>query len=95
MLEKGIDVYNLGMTPTPVAFREAKKIGAGIIITSSHNPLEWNGLKFILEWKRNYRKRIRDQSRNEKNLNKSENRKRNCCKIRLCFRCNKNYWQTR
>ena len=48
LLERGIDVYNLGMAPTPVAFREAKKIGAGIIITSSHNPLEWNGMKFIL-----------------------------------------------
>jgi len=48
LLERGIDVYNLGMAPTPVAFREAKKIGAGIIITSSHNPIEWNGMKFIL-----------------------------------------------
>ena len=48
LLARGIDVYNLGMAPTPVAFREAKKIGAGIIITSSHNPLEWNGMKFIL-----------------------------------------------
>jgi phosphomannomutase len=49
MLERGIDVYNLGIAPTPVVFREAKEHGAGIIITSSHNPLEWNGLKFILD----------------------------------------------
>ena len=49
MLERGIDVYNLGISPTPVVFRKAKEIGAGIIITSSHNPLEWNGLKFILD----------------------------------------------
>jgi len=49
LLERGIDVYDLGMVPTPVAFKEAKKIGAGIIITSSHNPLEWNGLKFIID----------------------------------------------
>ena len=49
MLERGIDVYNLGIIPTPVVFRKAKEIGAGIIITSSHNPLEWNGLKFIIE----------------------------------------------
>jgi phosphomannomutase len=48
MLEKGIDVYNLGIIPTPVVFRKAREIGAGIIITSSHNPLEWNGLKFII-----------------------------------------------
>jgi phosphoglucosamine mutase/phosphomannomutase/phosphoglucomutase len=48
LLECGIDVYDLGMVPTPVMFREAKKYGAGLIITSSHNPLEWNGLKFII-----------------------------------------------
>ncbi len=49
LLEKGIDVYHLGISPTPVVFRKAKEIGAGIIITSSHNPLEWNGLKFIID----------------------------------------------
>jgi len=49
MLERGIDVYNLGITPTPVVFRKAKEVGAGIVITSSHNPLEWNGLKFIID----------------------------------------------
>jgi len=48
LLQCGIDVYNLGMVPTPVIFRESRKYGAGIIVTSSHNPLEWNGLKFIL-----------------------------------------------
>lgn len=48
LLEQGIDVYNLGMVPTPVMFREARKYGAGLIITSSHNPLPWNGLKFII-----------------------------------------------
>lgn len=49
LLERGIDVYNLGIAPTPVIFREARKYGSGLIITSSHNPLEWNGLKFILD----------------------------------------------
>ena len=49
LLERGIDVHNLGIVPTPVVFRKAKEIGAGIIITSSHNPLEWNGLKFIID----------------------------------------------
>ena len=49
MLERGIDVQILGITPTPVVFRKAREVGAGIIITSSHNPLEWNGLKFIIE----------------------------------------------
>ena len=49
LLERGIDVHNLGITPTPVVFRKTKEIGAGIVITSSHNPLEWNGLKFIID----------------------------------------------
>ena len=48
LLAQGVDVYNLGMAPTPVVFREARRYGAGLIITSSHNPLEWNGLKFII-----------------------------------------------
>lgn len=49
LLERGISVYNLGISPTPVIFREARQYGGGLIVTSSHNPLEWNGLKFILE----------------------------------------------
>jgi phosphoglucosamine mutase/phosphomannomutase/phosphoglucomutase len=49
MMARGIDVYNLGMVPTPVVFREARKYGAGLIITSSHNPIQWNGLKFIID----------------------------------------------
>ena len=49
LMERGIDVYNLGISPTPVIFRESRKYGAGVMITSSHNPLQWNGLKFILE----------------------------------------------
>ena len=49
LMERGIEVYNLGVAPTPVVFRESRKYGAGLIITSSHNPMEWNGLKFIVE----------------------------------------------
>ena len=49
LMQNGINVYNLEMVPTPVVFREAKKYGAGIVVTSSHNPIESNGLKFILE----------------------------------------------
>jgi phosphomannomutase len=49
LMQNGIDVFNLGMSPTPVVFREARKFGAGLVITSSHNPIEWNGLKFIVD----------------------------------------------
>lgn len=49
LMAGGIDVYNLCVAPTPAAFREARRYGAGVIITASHNPLEWNGLKFIID----------------------------------------------
>ena len=51
-MQNGIDVYNLGISPTPVVFREARKHGAGVVVTSSHNPIDSNGLKFILEGRR-------------------------------------------
>jgi len=49
LLQNGIDVFTLGVAPTPVVFREARKFGAGIAVSASHNPLEWNGLKFVVE----------------------------------------------
>lgn len=49
LLKNGIDVFNLQTVPTPVVFREAREYGAGIVISSSHNPLEWNGMKFIID----------------------------------------------
>ena len=49
LLKNGIDVYSLGVVPTPVVFRTARKYDSGIVITSSHNPLEWNGIKFIVK----------------------------------------------
>jgi phosphomannomutase len=49
LMKNGIDVFNLGTVPTPVVFRESRKYGAGLIISSSHNPIQWNGLKFIID----------------------------------------------
>jgi phosphomannomutase len=49
LMKNGVNVYNLETVPTPVVFRESRKYGAGIVITSSHNPLEWNGIKFIIK----------------------------------------------
>lgn len=49
LMSAGANVYNLGVAPTPAAFREARKYGAGVMVTASHNPLEWNGLKFIVQ----------------------------------------------
>ena len=45
----GADVLDLGMVPTPtvqLAVEHAHAAG-GLAITASHNPVEWNALKFI------------------------------------------------
>lgn len=49
LMEQDIDVYNLDVAPTPIVFREARKYGSGFVVTASHNPFEWNGLKFIIK----------------------------------------------
>lgn len=45
----GIDVIDLGLstTPTVEVAVPAEGAGAGIIITASHNPKQWNALKFV------------------------------------------------
>ncbi len=49
LLEQGINVYDLGVVPTPVLFRESRKYSGSIMITASHNPVEWNGLKLLVK----------------------------------------------
>jgi phosphomannomutase len=49
LMEQGINVYSLGVAPTPVVFRQSRDNKAGVVITASHNPLHWNGLKFIID----------------------------------------------
>lgn len=46
----GIDVINLGQVPTPVQYFSMHKleVDAGIMITGSHNPPEFNGFKLSL-----------------------------------------------
>jgi phosphomannomutase len=41
-----VDTFTLP-TPTLQLFVREKKLAGGIIITASHNPEEWNGLKFV------------------------------------------------
>src|SRR5437016_13170225 len=45
----GCDVVALGIAPTPTIQIAVEQLhaAAGISITASHNPVEWNGLKFI------------------------------------------------
>lgn len=49
LLFNGCEVINIGVAPTPTISLavEVLKAHAGIAITASHNPQEWNGMKFI------------------------------------------------
>lgn len=45
----GLHVSYAGIVPTPTVLFGVRNLGfdAGIIITASHNPVEWNALKFV------------------------------------------------
>ncbi len=47
LLESGVDVVDIGVVPTPVAYWAQHNLGvvAGVQITGSHNPPEYNGFK--------------------------------------------------
>ena len=49
LLINGFDVLDCGIIPTPTSqfIIKDKNISGGIVITASHNPIEWNGLKFL------------------------------------------------
>jgi phosphomannomutase len=49
LMSVGVDVIDLGIVPTPTVQLavEHHRAGAGLIITASHNPIEWNALKFV------------------------------------------------
>ncbi len=49
LLQMGCDVIAIGVCPTPTVALAVttKKAAGGISITASHNPMKWNGLKFL------------------------------------------------
>ncbi len=49
LIKCGRNVFNYNIIPTPTAqfLVKKNKFAGGIVITASHNPEEWNGLKFI------------------------------------------------
>jgi phosphomannomutase len=49
LMSVGVDVIDLGVVPTPTVQMavEHHRAGAGLILTASHNPIEWNALKFV------------------------------------------------
>lgn len=49
LLSSGCEVVDLGVVPSPTLEFMVKRLGAsgGIIVTASHNPPDWNALKFV------------------------------------------------
>lgn len=50
LLSTGVDVVNVGLGPTPMLYFSVKdrKADAGIMVTGSHNPPDYNGFKMTL-----------------------------------------------
>jgi phosphomannomutase/phosphoglucomutase len=48
--EAGADVIDIGMAPTPVAYFAAHHLGSqsAVVVTGSHNPPEYNGVKMVV-----------------------------------------------
>ena len=50
LVECGLQVIDIGMVPTPVMhFAARQHQGNGIMITASHNPAEYNGVKWLMQ----------------------------------------------
>lgn len=49
IMSVGAEVVDVGLVPTPTVQLavEHHHAGAGLILTASHNPIEWNALKFV------------------------------------------------
>ena len=50
ILSVGCDVIDIGLVPTPLLYYATQqlKIGSGVMLTGSHNPPEYNGLKIVM-----------------------------------------------
>ena len=54
LLDSGVDVYDIGLCGTEVVYFAtfAKQMDGGIMVTASHNPPDYNGMKFVREGSR-------------------------------------------
>ncbi|MGL4768217.1 MAG: phosphomannomutase/phosphoglucomutase [Formosimonas sp.] len=50
VIRAGVDVIDVGMVPTPVVYFATRLLntGSGVMVTGSHNPPQYNGLKMML-----------------------------------------------
>ncbi len=53
LMDSGRDVLDIGMVPTPLLYFAANFLGSssGVMLTGSHNPPEYNGLKIVIAGK--------------------------------------------
>jgi phosphomannomutase len=65
LTETGIEVTNVGLGPTPMLYFAVKhlKADAGIMVTGSHNPADYNGFKMMLQAGPFYGEMIQDIGR--------------------------------
>lgn len=50
LMASGVNVVNIGLVPTPVLYYATQTLGprSGIMITGSHNPSNYNGIKMVM-----------------------------------------------
>lgn len=70
----GIDVEDIGIGPTPMLYYSTfiNEVDAGIMITGSHNPSDYNGFKFIFERKPFFGAHIKELYKISKEYSKSK-----------------------
>jgi phosphomannomutase len=51
LMEAGVDVLDIGLCGTEMVYFATSHLGVdgGIMVTASHNPPDWNGMKFVRE----------------------------------------------
>ena len=54
LLDSGVDVYDIGLCGTEVVYYAtfAREMDGGVMVTASHNPPDYNGMKFVREGSR-------------------------------------------
>ena len=50
LLEAGLTIYDVGQQPTPLVYFAARQLGCRsvAVVTASHNPARYNGIKFLV-----------------------------------------------